>query len=140
MRGRALVEERLTRSVIGAFYAVHRGLGFGFLEHVYSVALEIELRERGHGVARQCGVTIRYAGIEIAQQRLDMVVDGKVVIEIKATEHLHTDATRQLYNYLHASSIDVGLLLHFGRSAKFKRVICEAAFKAPLTAQPRISQ
>jgi GxxExxY protein len=121
-----LIEEELTRSVIGAFFSVHRALGFGFLEHVYAAALERELLQRGHRVDRELNVVIRYDGADIAHQRLDMVVDDKLVIEIKSTEHLHRDAKRQLYNYLRATKFEVGLLLHFGRSANFYRVICTA--------------
>jgi GxxExxY protein len=119
-----LIEEELTRSVIGVFFSVHRALGFGFLEHVFAAAIERELLRRGHRVDRELNVLVRYDGAEIAHQRLDMVVDDKVVIEIKSTEHLHRDAKRQLYNYLRATRFEVGLLLHFGRSAKFYRVIC----------------
>ena len=122
-----LIEEALTDSIIGAFFAVHRELGFGFLEQIYARALEIELRERQHDVARQFGAIVRYKGIEIAHQRLDMVVDNKVIVEIKSTEKLHPDATRQLFNYLRATTFQVGLLLHFGRDAKFSRVIYETA-------------
>ena len=119
-----LIEEKLTHSVIGGFFAVHRELGFGFLEHVHAAALEYELLQRGHRVAREFDVTVRYAGLPIAHQRLAMVVDDKLVVEIKSSERLHADAKRQLYNYLRASSLDVGLLLHFGRSARFYRVVC----------------
>jgi len=124
-----LIEEALTHSVIGAFFAVHRTLGFGFVEQVYAPALELELRERGHRVAREMSVVVRYAGVEIAHQRLDMVVDDKLVVEIKATEKLHKDAARQLYNYLRATNLEVGLLLHFGREAHFYRVLCDNALK-----------
>jgi GxxExxY protein len=119
-----LIEKELTSSVIGAFFAVHRALGFGFLEHVHAAALERELLRRGHRVDREINVLIQYDGADIAHQRLDMVVDDKLVIEIKSTEHLHRDAKRQLYNYLRATKFEVGLLLHFGRSANFYRVIC----------------
>jgi GxxExxY protein len=127
-----LVEEQLTHSVIGGFYAVHRELGFGFLEHVHAAALEYELLQRGHRVSREFDVTIRYAGLDIAHQRLDMLVDDKLVVEIKSTERLHPDAKRQLHNYLRATSLDVGLLLHFGRSARFHRVVCTKKNDAPL--------
>src|SRR3954447_7819963 len=90
-----LIQEELTHSVIGGFFAVHRTLGFGFLEHVYAGGLEVELRKRGHRVARGFGAIIMYDGIEIGAQRLDMVVDEKLIVEIKATEKLHTDAGRQ---------------------------------------------
>jgi GxxExxY protein len=127
-----LIEEALTHSVIGAFFAVHRNLGFGFLEHVHASALEFELLHRGHRVAREFDLTIQYAGVEIAHQRLDMVVDDKVIVEIKSTERLHRDAKRQLYNYLRATRLEIGLLLHFGRVANFYRVICT---KPPINAQ-----
>jgi GxxExxY protein len=127
--GEKLLEEELTGSVIGAFFAVHNRLGFGFLEHVYANALEVELKAIGHRVAREFEVTVRYGGVEISHQRLDMVVDERLIVEIKATERLHRDAGRQLYNYLRATSLDVGLLFHFGRSAHFYRLICDAAHK-----------
>jgi GxxExxY protein len=124
-----LLDERLSHSVIGAFFAVHRTLGFGFLEQVYAPALELELRERGHRVAREAGVVIRYAGVEIAHQRLDMIVDEKLIVEIKATEKLHADATRQLYNYLRATNLEIGLLLHFGREPNVHRVFFQNSLK-----------
>jgi GxxExxY protein len=126
-----LIEEELTHSVIGAFFTVHRALGFGFLEHVHAAALERELLARGHRVARELDVVVQYAGLEIAHQRLDMVVDDRVVLEIKSTEHLHRDAKRQLYNYLRATRFEVGLLLHFGRSARLHRVICTTRGTTP---------
>src|SRR5688500_17024838 len=69
------IHEKLTSSAIGAFYDVYNTLGFGFLEHVYVLALERELLARGHRVARELGVTIIYKGDALAVQRLDMVVD-----------------------------------------------------------------
>ena len=125
-----LVEERLSYSVIGAFFTVHRGLGFGFLETVYSRALERELHRRGHRVGREVAVDVHFAGARVAHQRIDMIVDDRLIVEIKATDQLHRDASRQLYNYLRATNLEVGLLLHFGRSADFYRVICENRFKA----------
>lgn len=118
-----LIEEELTYSVIGAFFAVHRKLGFGFLEQIFAAALELELTARGHRVAREFEVIIKYDGVPIGRQRLDMVVDDKVIVEIKSPERLHKDAGRQLYNYLRATTLEVGLLLHFGREANFYRLV-----------------
>jgi GxxExxY protein len=123
MRDEALIEEELTRSVIGAFFDVYNGLEFGFLEHVYAAALELELRERGHAVAREVSVPILYRGRVLARQRLDMVVDGRLVVETKSTVSLHPASLRQLYSYLRATRLEVGLLLHFGPSARFHRVV-----------------
>jgi GxxExxY protein len=100
---------------------VYRTLRFGFLEHVYALAMERELIARDHRVCREFGVRIMYKGEELCTQRIDMVVDEKVVVEIKSTFHLHPSADRQLYSYLRASNLEVGLLLHFGREAKFYR-------------------
>jgi len=118
-----LVEEALTRSVIGAFYKVYSTLGYGFLEHVYSLALERELIARGHRVAREVPVVIWYDNGPLTTQRVDMLVDDKLVVENKSTAILPAFAARQLYNYLRATDLEVGLLLHFGPKPKFYRLI-----------------
>ena len=128
-----LVDERLTGSIIGAFYAVYRTLGFGFLEHVYVLAMERELRARGHRVARELSVDIMYDGEELCTQRLDMVVDDKVVVETKSTYDLHPAAHRQLYNYLRATRLEVGLLFHFGREPEFYRLTCRKRPRSAFT-------
>ncbi len=123
MKQGKLIQEPLTRSVIGAFFEVYRELGFGFLEHVYTASLCRELRSRGHEVAREVSVPIFFKGQQVARQRLDMVVDGNLVIETKSTELLHPGAVRQLTSYLCGTNIEVGLLLHFGVQPKFVRVV-----------------
>jgi GxxExxY protein len=128
-----LIEERLTHSVIGAFFDVYNTLGFGFLEHVYLMALERELIARKHRVARQVGVRVFYKGDAIAEQRLDMIVDEKLVVEAKSTHELHRSANRQVYNYLRATNLEVGLLLHFGPEAHFYRVIHRNKKNSPKT-------
>ena len=119
-----LFEEKLTHSVIGAFYEVYNNLGFGFLEHLYVMAMERELIAREHQVGREVCVRVMYKGEELAVQRLDLIVDEKLVIETKASAELHKSATRQLYNYLRATNLELGLLLHFGPRPNFHRVIC----------------
>lgn len=117
-----LFEEALTRSVIGAFYDVYNTLGFGFLEHLYLTALERELVWRGHQVGREVNVPVWYKGQELGAQRLDMLVDGKLVLEAKSSHDLPPIASRQLYNYLRGSNLQLGLLLHFGPRPRFYRV------------------
>lgn len=121
----ALIEERLSHSVIGAFHEVYNTLGFGFLEHLYVMALERELLARHHRVAREVSVRVMYKGTELGIQRLDLIVDDKLVVETKSTYELHKAAPRQLYNYLHATSLELGLLFHFGPEPRFYRVICQ---------------
>ena len=119
----ALIAEDLTRSVIGAFYEVYNELGFGFLEKVYSKALQFELRARGHSVSRELHVPVFYKGMELTTQRLDTVVDDILAIEVKSTERLPPKTGRQLLNYLCATRVEVGLVLHFGPEPKFFRMV-----------------
>ena len=126
-----LIEEKLTYSIIGAGFEVYNALGFGFLEHVYVMALEQELRERGHQVGREVSVPVFYKGRELCSQRLDVIVDGKVAVEVKATHSLAEDAVRQLSNYLRATRLEVGLLLHFGPKGLGRfRIVQSNEFKA----------
>jgi GxxExxY protein len=118
-----LLEETLTRSIIGAFYEVYNTLGYGFLEHLYVLAMEQELIARGHTVSRQVSVPVFYKGRQLGCQRLDMIVDDKVVIEIKSTFDLHPAAHRQLRSYLQGTKLQLGFLFHFGPKARFYRVI-----------------
>jgi GxxExxY protein len=128
-RDGAFLEERLTHSVIGAFFEVHNALGYGFREYIYVLALERELLARGHNVDREVAVMVYYRGEALARQALDMIVDEKLVVEVKATERLHPNSTGQLFSYLCGTNLEVGLLLHFGREAKFHRVIYENRLK-----------
>ena len=118
-----LAEEATTRAVIGAFYDVYNTLDYGFPETLYVSALERELRTRGCDVGREVYVPVTYKNEELGRQRLDMLVNGRVVVEAKATEVLHPMATRQLFSYLRATNLEVGLLLHFGPAPRFRRVV-----------------
>ena len=129
MRREPLFEERLTYSVIGAFYVVDRELGFGFLEQFYVKALDRELRACGHDVEREVYVPVFYKGELLGKQRLDMVVDRKLIVEVKATLELHESAKPQVFNYLRASRLEIGLLLHFGPTARAYRVECRKLFR-----------
>ena len=102
---------------------MYNTLGFGFVESVYSRALHLELEYRGHRVAREYPVTVIYRGVEVGRHRLDLVVDDNMVVEVKSTEQLPRDFTRQLYNYLKPTRFDVGLFLHVRRSADSYRIV-----------------
>ena len=129
MSNERLLQEELSRSVLGGFFEVYNGLGPGYLECLHLAALERELILRGHRVAREIAVRIFYKGHEIGSQRLDMIVEDAIVIEAKSTPELHKNATRQLFSYLRATSLEVGLLLHFGREPHFYRVLYENRLK-----------
>lgn len=126
-----LFDERLTHSVIGAFFEVYNNLGYGFLETLYVRAMERELRNRGHRVDREMLVRVMYKGSELGVQRLDLIVDERIVVETKASRDLHASAGRQLYNYLRATNLRVGLLLHFGPEPRFYRIICRHKKRDP---------
>ena len=110
--------------MIRAFYRVYNKLGFGFLEQFYSMALERELKAMRCEVSREFTARVFYDGVELGVQRLDMVVNGKLIVETKSTFRLHKSAQRQLYNYLRATNLEVGLLLHFGPEPQFFRLYC----------------
>ena len=118
-----LIQRDTTSHVIGAFYDVYNALGFGFLEHVYSLALERELVARGRLVGREVSIPIIYKGDVLTSQRVDMIVDEKVVVEIKSTYVLPPTAKRQTLNYLRSTNLEVALLLHFGPDARFHRLV-----------------
>ena len=117
----SLIEKETTDHVIGAFFEVYNGLGFGFLERIYADALEFELLARSRKVQREVLIPIWYKGKQLSPQRVDMIVDDKVLLEIKSTNILPPTSERQLLNYLRASSLQVGLLLHFGPKPRFLR-------------------
>lgn len=118
-----LIEETLTKSIIGAFFDVYNQLDYGFLESIYAEALARELTRRGHAVEREFAIRVYYKSEVVGLQRVDMLVDKRVVVEIKSTHDLAKASHRQLLAYLHGSDLEVGLLLHFGPKAEFYRTI-----------------
>lgn len=118
-----LLDEPITHSIIKAFFEVYNTLRHGLLEHLYVLALERELRTLGRRVAREVWVPVWYKGATLGEQRLDMLVDERVIVEVKSTDTLHRSALRQLYSYLHATRLQTGLLLHFGPEPKFYRAV-----------------
>ena len=118
-----LIERDTTSAILGAFYEVYNQLGFGFLEFIYALALERELLARGIRARREVMVQVHYKDELLATQRVDMIVDEKVVVEIKSTSVLPNAAERQTLNYLRASNHEVALLLHFGPEPRFHRYV-----------------
>ena len=114
----------LTYAIIGAAMEVHRILGPGFLESVYEKALAHEFDLRGIPYQRQVKLAVRYKEIVAGEFRADFLVDGKVVVELKAIKALTAGDEAQLLNYLKGTGYRVGLLLNFGASSlEYKRRI-----------------
>jgi GxxExxY protein len=118
-----LVEHELTGTVIECFYRVYNELGYGFLESVYRNALALELRGHGLEVLAETPIAVFYKDVRVGSYRLDLLVEYRLALEVKATELLAPTAKRQLLNYLRATTLDVGLVLHFGPDPKFYRIV-----------------
>jgi GxxExxY protein len=116
-----LLHKDLTDRLIAAFYDVYNVLGYGFLEKVYQNALYIELISRGFHVEPQKRIKVFYKGREVGDYIADMVIDEKIIIELKAHEYLLQEHENQLINYLRATDKEIGLLLNFGPKPEFRR-------------------
>jgi GxxExxY protein len=104
-------------------------LGYGFLEKVYENALKKELLKAGHIVESQKQIQVYYDNDVVGEYYADLVVDNKVILELKAAETLVAEHEVQLINYLRATDIEVGLLLNFGKEPQFIRRAFENKFK-----------
>ena len=115
----------LTRRIIGAAHEVHNELGFGFVEKVYETALVHELRSDGLTVDQQVAIDVVYKGERVGDYVADLIVAGKVIVEVKATKQLADAHGVQLVNYLKATGIEVGLLVNFGHRVDARRKILD---------------
>jgi len=125
--------EEITRRIISCVYKVHNTMGFGFLESVYEKSLLIELRKAGLKVESQKSIPVRYEGQSVGDFTADLVVEDKVIVELKSVEKLSKAHEIQLVNYLVATGLPattaqaglpVGLLINFGETkAEVKRKV-----------------
>ncbi|HEY5974504.1 MAG TPA: GxxExxY protein [Geobacteraceae bacterium] len=113
----------LTDAVICCFYSVYNSLGYGFLEKVYENSLLHELDKRGIHTKSQAPITVHYDGKVVGEYFADMLVDNRLIVEIKAARSLLPEHEAQLLNYLKATEIEVGLLLNFGPKPEVKRKV-----------------
>ncbi|MBM3181996.1 MAG: GxxExxY protein [Chloroflexi bacterium] len=123
----------LTGKILGAFFQVHKELGFGFSEKVYEGALEILLLEMGLGVARQKDIYVYYHGKVVGEYKADLIVNGVVLLELKSVDKIIDVHEAQILNYLKATEVEVGLLMNFGRDAEFRRKIYDNPRKGSLS-------
>jgi len=123
----------VTEQIIKAFYAVYNVLGYGFLEKVYENALAIELRRMGLKVVQQVSIQVYYAGELVGEYFADLLVEDKVIVEIKALRALLEEHEAQLLNYLKATPYEVGLLLNFGPKAQIKRKVYDNERKGSMS-------
>jgi GxxExxY protein len=111
----------LTEKIIKAFYQVYNTLGYGFLEKIYENALLIELNKLGLKSVAQSPIKVFYENNLVGEYFADILVENKVIVEIKSAKNIAAEHEAQLLNYLKATEIEVGLLLNFGPKAEVKR-------------------
>lgn len=119
----------ITELIIKAFYNVYNKLGYGFLEKVYEKALFIECGKLGLNCQLQCPIEVFYDNEVVGVYIADMIVNGTVIVEIKAAAAIIAEHEIQLVNYLKATEIEVGLLLNFGKKPEFKRKVFSSDYK-----------
>jgi len=113
----------ITDIILKCFYEVYNELGDGFLESVYENALYIVLTGYGLHIERQKDISVFFRGKNIGDFKADLIVNEKVIVELKAVRAIDPAHEAQLINYLKATNIEVGLLLNFGRKPAFKRFV-----------------
>jgi GxxExxY protein len=120
-----LLHAEITREILGAAYEVQRVLGHGFLEKVYLNSMVEELRRRNvEDVAMEHPVTVIYKGSLVGEYRADLLVSGKVIVEVKTEKEFNDRHQAQLLHYLKATGIRIGILVNFGeRTCQCKRLI-----------------
>ena len=117
----------LTAKIIDCAYKVHRELGFGFLESVYQNALMIELTKAGLQAEKEKKIQVNYDGQVVGDFIADMLVEEKVILELKSVKEIHLAHQAQLINYLKATRMEVGLLINFGEKIEIKRKVLDRA-------------
>jgi GxxExxY protein len=120
-----LLHHDLTEKLIGAFFAIYNELGHGFLESVYEQAFSVALAQDKVFFERQVAVPGWFRGQKIGDSRADLLVDRKVIVELKTGRDIEPAWEKQLLNYLRATDIEVGLLFNFGPNAQFRRYVFE---------------
>ncbi len=116
-----LLYSDITNRALRAYYNVYNRLGFGFLEKVYENAMILELMEMNLFCERQKPIKVYYKNKVVGEYFADIMIENKIIIELKATEGLALEHELQLINYLKATELEVGLLFNFGKKPEFRR-------------------
>ncbi len=119
-----LAHESITKEIIGAAFEVHRFLGYGFLEKVYQRAMQVELLQREFKCEVEPRISVSYKSVVVGDYAADLLVEEKVIVELKVAAAYNSGDEAQLLNELKATGIKVGLLINFGREkVEFKRFV-----------------
>ena len=125
-----LKHKELTEKIIQCCFKVHNTLGFGFLEKVYENALVIELSKAGLDAKQQYPIQVYYDGEIVGDYQADILVEDKVILELKSIDRIADIHEIQLKNYLKATGIEVGLLINFGKSVEIRRKFNSSAVES----------
>ncbi|SNS93407.1 GxxExxY protein [Granulicella rosea] len=117
--------DELTQSIIGVFFDVYNELGYGFFESVYREAMRLALVQSGFTVAVEVPVPVHFRGAVVGIFRADLIVNDRVLIELKACDALVREHESQTLHYLRATTIEVALLMNFGTAPRFKRFVMD---------------
>jgi GxxExxY protein len=118
-----LLNTALTQKILRVFFAVYNELGTGFPEFVYRRALVVALKSGGMLVQEEVALPVWFRGERLATFRADLLIDSVVLVEVKASPAIENVHKAHVLNYLKASDIEIALLLNFGTSAEFKRLM-----------------
>ncbi len=119
-----LKHQEITRDIIGSAFEVYNYLGYGFLEKVYQRSLQVELLRRGHAAQLEYPLKIKFKDVIVGEYFADLLVDEKVIVELKVSAEYNPKDEAQLLNQLKATGIKVGLLINFGREkVEFNRFV-----------------
>ncbi|SFN27851.1 GxxExxY protein [Chryseobacterium oleae] len=109
-----MTENELSYKIIGAAIEVHRNLGVGLLENAYETALAYELKQQGIDVQQQISLPLKYKEVTIENAyKIDLIIENKVIVEVKAVLELHPVFYAQVLTYLKLTNIQLGLLINF---------------------------
>ena len=118
-----MLHSALSKEIIQSFYKVYNALGYGFLEKVYENAMMVEFRKRGLFAEQQKKIWVHYEEEVVGDYYADIIVENKVILELKASKELCEDHENQLLNYLKATDKELGFLLNYGKDPEFVRKI-----------------
>jgi GxxExxY protein len=120
---RPIIEKELSHLIVGCSFEVHNEFGFGFSESVYARSLAVALEQKGVRVLRELPVTVVFRGVEVGRHRLDLLVEDRIVVEVKSMERLPELAKKQVRKYLAAARKELGLLINFGIRVESHRIL-----------------
>ena len=113
----------LTEIIIGIFYEVYGELGHGFLESVYRNSMALALRKKGLSVQAEAPITVFFRGENVGDFRADLVVEGRILLELKTAEAIVAAHEAQVLNYLRSTDLELGLILNFGPKPQIRRLL-----------------